>query len=114
MKKLIMVLIVTLFSCGKNGNKSYNFDGNWNFLDLDSTYYEIKIQNDTVITYHGDLSLLPLRSFYVKNDSIYFSESIDNFDKKRGYLINKVDEGRFNLVADEFDKKIVLNEPLWT
>ncbi|TSE03802.1 hypothetical protein [Aquimarina algiphila] len=110
MKKIIIVLVVVLSSCGKDTGKSYDFNGNWSLVDLDSTYYEIKIQNDTIVTYHKDLSFLPLRSFYVKNDSIYLSKSINNFDKKDGYLIKEVDEKSFSLIADEFNRKMVLKK----
>ncbi len=108
MKRILILLVVILSSCVEDKSKSYDLNGNWSLLDLDSTYYEIRIQSDTIITYHEDLSFLPLRSFYIKNDSIHLSKSINNYDEKDAYLIKKIDEESFNLIADEYNRKIIL------
>lgn len=111
MKKVIIILLVILLSSCKNETSNvYSLDGNWSLIDLDSTYSEIKIQNNTIITYHENLSFLPLKSFNINGDSIFISESIKNQVDIRSFLLNNSDDENYYFSSQKMNGKIVLKK----
>tara|TARA_B110000503_G_C7149421_1_gene414461 strand:- start:785 stop:1264 length:480 start_codon:yes stop_codon:yes gene_type:complete len=85
-------------SCS-NDIKKNDLKGNWSLIENDSIYFEVKIDSSNLLYYNYDYSFLPLRSYYVKNDSIYFQFS-KNDVKKNVYRIDFQDVKRVFLKND--------------
>jgi hypothetical protein len=110
MRKAIIYIIAILFiiSCRKKArteNNGYNFNlkGNWSLITNDSIYYEILIDNDSILMYNYDYSFLPSRDYKIRKDSLVFG--FPN-TKAKHYLINKIDSNEIHLTSE------LLNRPL--
>jgi len=86
--RTIKILIITVFllSC-RNDKNTHDLTGNWSLIENDSIYYEVKIDSNNLLYYNYDYSFLPLRPYYVENDSLHFQFS-ENEVKKNVYKID--------------------------
>jgi len=78
MKRVLILCLIMVLSCQKEEKTNFTLEGNWSLIDIDSTYYELYIRNDSIITYHEDLSFLPLKTYLIKDSIFYLKQGSGN------------------------------------
>lgn len=98
MKKIILLFLTLAFlSCSENKDSlKIDIKGNWSFIDLDSEYYEVLVDSNSMLFYDESVGFLQKRNYKLKGDSlfIYLPEKLNS---AKPYMFNYIDNEVFLL-----------------